>query len=780
MLIHHLGGKPTSSELQLLMTKMDSNNDGKITWEEFHSSLAEWLASDKSVDVEHNISINPNPLKRKAPLSPKHSRASIHKRMMTFFCGPTELPNSASLRNEFLRNTASRSNLSHLFADQLRLSSPGDEKALQLQLETTRRGLLQMHEIKLKLGTLGNDPSVVFECVQLLANVLAICDAFESPEERYEVAQDFTSVFLSIENAGVLGRILECSSYSQLPLLQYEALRVIAYFAPGPRIAHTPEESRFHPSNFLQNSILIQLGLFGILFDILKHSNVQEVKVQAVVVIGVLARDNWQVRDILFYAGFYDLLLAHLHDNTPLPLMEKITWAMAFFCGSSHAAIHGQPPSPSSSLQPDIKTVGSPLALAKLMYLLQRNVAGEDRLLVNVCTCLSYLVAGINDPNLIPRLMDLLHRPAPALQFVCLRIVKDLLDLGRLSVAYLEEINLARNLHSLLNSTNRVHDHNVHAICLELIAIIAADTKACLHIIQSGLVETISLKMLDDDTLRCRSAHILKLLCLSNEPAVVSLVTEHDILNKLAKGLLSFKTYDPVIKQIYNFKLPCFNFEYLFDLLSALEAVLSRGWIQALAVDMRAVVDYLIRMMATLSKHYTSELFQWQNAQANSSQSYGNLPDLVRTLAQVIRMKASTPDNSGLTTDEITELTKSLSMFNSALDAFWRAQEEKKFGGTSELAPVDITCVYQGSNYVIRVYPQLQSCSHLLNLVQLRYYSRALTMAFRDQDQDLVVIDTDAALAKAWACWKQTQNYKLVLTDGLCTLSSSSSSSSNK
>ena len=97
----------------------------------------------------------------------------------------------------------------------------------------------------------------------------------------------------------------------------------------------------------------------------------QEVKVQAVVVIGVLARDNWQVRDILFYAGFYDLLLAHLHDNTPLPLMEKITWAMAFFCGSSHAAIHGQPPSPSSSLQPDIKTVGSPLALAKLMYLLQ-------------------------------------------------------------------------------------------------------------------------------------------------------------------------------------------------------------------------------------------------------------------------------------------------------------------------------------------------------------------------------------------------------------------------
>jgi hypothetical protein len=154
------------------------------------------LASDKSVDVEPNISINPNPLKRKAPLSPKHYRASIHKRMMTFFCGPTELPNSASLRNEFLRNTASRSNLSHLFADQLRLSSPGDEKALQLQLETTRRGLLQMHEIKLKLGTLGNDPSVVFECVQLLANVLAICDAFESPEERYEVIEDLTCVVI--------------------------------------------------------------------------------------------------------------------------------------------------------------------------------------------------------------------------------------------------------------------------------------------------------------------------------------------------------------------------------------------------------------------------------------------------------------------------------------------------------------------------------------------------------------------------------------------------------
>ncbi len=404
---------------------------------------------------------------------------------------------------------------------------------------------------------------------------------------------------------------------------------------------------------------------------------------------------------------------------------------------------------------------------------------------MNVCTCLSYLVAGINDPNLIPRLMDLLHRPAPALQFVCLRIVKDLLDLRRLSVAYLEEINLARNLHSLLNSSKRVHDHNVHAICLELIAIIAesADTKACLHIIQSGLVETISLKMLDDDTLRCRSAHILKLLCLSNKPAVVSLVTEHDILNKLAKGLLSFKTYDPVIKQIYNFERPCFNFEYLCDLLSALKAVLSRGWIQALAVDMRAVVDYLIRMMATLSKRCTSELFQWQNAQANSSQSYGNLPELVRTLAQGIRdehLKA-TPDSKLMS-----EITDSLSMFNSALDAFWRAQEEKKnvslpFGGTSELAPVDITCVYQGSNYVIRVYPQLESCSHLLNLVQLRY-SRALTMAFRDQDQDLVVIDTDAALAKAWACWKQTQNYKLVLTDhiGLCTLSSSSSSSSNK
>lgn len=43
-----------------------------------------------------------------------------------------------------------------------------------------------------------------------------------------------------------------------LSLTQYHAVRVITYYGPGPRIAHTPKDSMLHPDKLLHKKAIVE------------------------------------------------------------------------------------------------------------------------------------------------------------------------------------------------------------------------------------------------------------------------------------------------------------------------------------------------------------------------------------------------------------------------------------------------------------------------------------------------------------------------------------------
>lgn len=229
--------------------------------------------------------------------------------------------------------------------------------------------MVHMQEIAQGINQV-TEPQVALNSVEALANILSLCEVFPSPEDRYEMGDLFIQIFTRIMEASVMPRVidflkadcLEGSEVSELRYrLQYEAARVVTYFAPGPRIAHTPTDSVLHPDRTMHKDFLVKNGAAHYLGELLT-SGCMEVREQALLALGMLARHDAPVRDFLLDLGIYEAILELINDQTGLTMLKHATWAVAIFCGSTH-----DPSSP-----PNFQRVG--LALPKLAHLFFREV----------------------------------------------------------------------------------------------------------------------------------------------------------------------------------------------------------------------------------------------------------------------------------------------------------------------------------------------------------------------------------------------------------------------
>jgi hypothetical protein len=122
-----------------------------------------------------------------------------------------------------------------------------------------------------------------------VVRLLTILSVIRTPGERLEMASHIIRLFDLLINSNVIHRIISLLGAVNDAHLQWESVKIITFFAPGPRIAHTPEDSQFHPGKMITKVILGNNGVIPKLLELVASPCV-EVREQAVLALGFIAR----------------------------------------------------------------------------------------------------------------------------------------------------------------------------------------------------------------------------------------------------------------------------------------------------------------------------------------------------------------------------------------------------------------------------------------------------------------------------------------------------------
>ncbi|ETO18578.1 hypothetical protein RFI_18688 [Reticulomyxa filosa] len=89
----------------------------------------------------------------------------------------------------------------------------------------------------------------------------------------------------------------------------------------------------------------------------------------------------------------------------------------------------------------------------------------------------------------------------------------------------------------------------------------------------SGFVSTMLGLLKKDDLARLKVVRILKFMS-RNRKVAFKLVKEHDMIKCLGDALSEFKKYDPILKEVYQHVGPCYNFEFVEDVIGMLICII--------------------------------------------------------------------------------------------------------------------------------------------------------------------------------------------------------------
>eukprot|EP00455_Lapot_gusevi_P001571 TRINITY_DN10610_c0_g1_i1.p1 TRINITY_DN10610_c0_g1~~TRINITY_DN10610_c0_g1_i1.p1 ORF type:complete len:512 (-),score=101.14 TRINITY_DN10610_c0_g1_i1:6-1541(-) len=447
------GNPPSEEEVKMLIHKMDANSDGVIQWSEFLAALTSWLVDEEKSEAE----VAAKNRKRKAPSSPTQVRAKVHNKIRRFFAQFRRAANFAEIRQSF-----ANSSRGIVPADG---SIVGDSNEYSSDVTPAAKAE-KLADCNAKLATLpqlittilnSNDQTEATRCTIVIADILSICDFFRTPEERFEIGDFLVQIFQRVCEGGLLERIVKFLTCHDLPDLQYAAARIVSYIAPGPRVAHTPLDSTLHPDKMYHKSLIINSGAVAYLLPLLEspHLIIQE---QAVVALGRIASNNSEARDFVLNLGAYPLLTSVIKEGTAVSLIRKTTWALSVLCGHTHLR----------SSPPPYETISAALPqFALLIYHLD-----DEETLVNVCTCLSFLLPGIvMEPLLSKRLCQLLRYNSSRVQKVILETIVDICRLDNSPIPLMLQSDLMVRLRELLTRA----DYSVRLEACELVSVISGE-----------------------------------------------------------------------------------------------------------------------------------------------------------------------------------------------------------------------------------------------------------------------------------------------------------------
>lgn len=764
------------------------------------------------------------------------SRTKIHRKITNFFLQFQRARNFAEVRERFIQRHRKSLEEQEKLGEGLpggagaAPGAPQGSQALQhlhrgqtdlvFQTYTETEKLRKLELVarlandlpEMSAGIHSSDEAAALRCCRGAAEIMSICEVFRTAQERYEICDMLISIFQRIRDSGIIPRLIQFLGLSEMPELQFQAARVITNYAPGPRIAHTPKDSPLHPKHMLHKSDVIRNGGAHALHRLL-HSSRAETKRQAVIGLGRIASHDAPARNLLLDMNVFSDLCGLIQEDAPPTLVRATVWAISVFTGHTHS----EPP-------PYEKVAICMEKLAKLFFL------NDVELLTHVLTALSHLLPGINkDEPLVKRLCVLLGvKNAASVHSAALEIIEDMIrfddatqkypatnlllrcglvsfpslfpwDGGTTFVSFLFFIiiicllspffpihpsipsflpSLCPKMDGLEGLVTEFVDARTAGGILEILGLLTAPEKGFLD----GILERSSIfgRLLNLITMSDLHRHrVVKfLLQLTRHPGQANLLGRklEGLVRVLTKTLSNFKTYDPVLREVYNFMGPRYNFEYISEVLLVLENLLmTANSVEQLRYFELELLDQIRQLMRALSGEMADEMDSWRRA----GESRINLEEqLIRFLSQIqaVHERAKSPVTLQVQQEAqagIQEFQDNIRKNAKTVAERRRQKRQQSAGGSAAMlvedadesfpgdAGVPLKCFFEGDNRVVPVHRGVTALE-LQNLVQLKY-GQPMLLQYQDADGDLITIDSDQSLRLAWKNWDRTGNYRIAL-----------------
>jgi len=763
------GQSPSAQEVETLFARVDKDGNGKISCDEFLASLQEWLAEEKT---EHNETQH-TPKKRKAsePLSdtPGKLRAKIHKRISSFFLQATKPTNFDELRKRFLQfchteqdGIDAEGEVVSRFHDHT--ATPAQKIALLEKCKNySEHSSLTKAQEQLQSANTGT----VIAAARQLAECFSICDVM-SAAERYECGVVIMDLFINVANFGIPPLILRFLAVDQVSDEIYElqelACRFVGCFANGPRLPHTPADSPHHPSLMSPFKVaLFQQCHTHVLLAKHLYSNCKEVREQAVVAIGKVASYDAQARDWFLDAELpsgvtaFTALYQQLQDNTHADLRQKVTWALSIFCGVTHK----QPA--------DLKKIQC--AFPKLQPLFAREDFDEV-VIVNVLLCLRHLTTLPLQQQECARLVKLLQSTKPHIRYAALSIIQARVQGKDGAVAILLNAHLGKRLVQLLKQGEAAGGASLSPasqafdVLLGLAADHGQDLLAC-----PGLIAAVASYLDRPSSTAPTAAHLLGKLC-THPSFFAPEICQLEIVRRLGRALADFRSYDPVMREVYSHHGPTFNFVSCFEIYVSLAAIkeaccaaLEQTPGASCVLDVvrqfdESLIDRLRGVLLHLVSSKADEADSWREMEPRFKQIEDNLTKLLLSIQHLHEQgnpdKSSKAAVSVLIANTLTELQTEAKANEKAL----HLKRQQKRHGFVAVQRVRVHCICQnGDNRVLEGIPRNIKLEELKKQVLLKYNNHML-LKFKEAN-NTYLLDSDEILAHAWGLVDQANQRHL-------------------
>eukprot|EP01119_Soliformovum_irregulare_P013118 TRINITY_DN3460_c0_g1_i1.p1 TRINITY_DN3460_c0_g1~~TRINITY_DN3460_c0_g1_i1.p1 ORF type:complete len:953 (-),score=284.24 TRINITY_DN3460_c0_g1_i1:498-3326(-) len=721
---------PSDSELQKIMITLDKDKNGKITWDEFITSMSAWFAEEFKAQGDDT------PRKRKLESSVQ-DRQDVHKKVKNFFQqfkeGTHERVRKMIQHGNVNLDDARNSDLDSLYRETL-----SSEAKLRF-LEEHRRTMLNWDHIV----TSFNDPFKHYEAVQCIARLFSIVEVFNSPQERRTVSEDVARVFEAFVRSNLMPFIIRAAE-SQETLIQFEALRILVYFIPGPRIASTPEDSLLHPNQMFFKKLATQHGVIALFISRLASPTL-EIREQAVLGLGAVASYNPDARDFVLRSGVLNPLLHLINTQTPLPLLRKIAWTLSVLCGVTHPL--NQLPSwafISPLLQP----------VTNILFV------NDEAILTTICPALSLILPGLPEIVILRRLVDILREVSlPSVQKAALKTLTNIIRFDNNQMfLLLNQCQLLPQIEMILTSA----ENSVKIEACEFILVLVGLKGEVIPVISTSHIVTLLVGFLGIDSLRPRAAKILKYITRTSPPFIKVLVSQ-GLITSLANSLTHFKSYDRVLSTMYKYSGPVFNFEFARDVLIALDNILNVGEVEveatrqpnqfALAFDLE-VIDKLGALLAAIKENPDKDAISaWRQSRPDDSSLEDKVKSILVKVSRVLHHQMAANPASKHVMSMIETLAKKY-----YTEPTKPEQPIHQVENTAMLVKAIL-----GEDIRVVSLPKTITQPEMKSGFEAKFGKSPLILQYEDEEGDKVIIDSKNSLDKAINRYKDEKMVKIYL-----------------
>jgi len=707
-----LDEEPTDSELKELMKTLDSDHSGTVEWEEFLEAMTNWFGRDYTASGKMDTG---ETLGGKRKRSPEKERREVHKKIKSFFAQFKKGSNFDKIRTQIQKKSVREiegyeamrhSNSTLDLSSAQKLQYLGECKKIMESFESLVNRLnSDSHHLQL-------------EGLTNIAKLLAIVEIFRTPHERRGVAEVIIKIFEMVVQTSITPRVIHLLQYSNVPQAQELAARIISYFAPGPRIASTPEDSLLHPNQMFFKKLVVSEGAVPILIKLL-DSPYNEVKIQCVLALGCIAAHNPECRDHLLRQNVVLAIRNLVSGQFPVELLKAVSWLMSLLCGVTH---------------PRTKLPGWDLISPMLPQLGTLLFAEDSEILANVCSALAIVLPGVPEPNVCKKLVQLLDHPDDRVVRGVLQTIVYVLRFDDKQTQFLLDFQLVAGLKGLLKAANDL----VRVDVCEALIVLAGVRKRTQAIVNADLVPKLLKLLAVDELIRWKVAKVVKYLTRGT-PTQVEYLVKKGTVNALTKALAYFKVYDQVLTQIYKFCGPSFNFEFVRDILIALENIINVGEMEAeekqklnqyaLTFDM-GCVDGIRGVLLAIKQSPPEELEAWRQKARRPGET--SIEDKIKSLLFKIK-RVHDANEGGKVSRHISQM----------IAETWNTF----FGSNTFETRILIKCYCGDDIRVLEVHKDIKF-EDIYRELQAKY-GKGITVTYADAEGDPITLDSQSALETA-------------------------------